>query len=225
MGHLDETEIRNPYDFLDCRQGKELFASLDFALKDGVHIQEYGKQKELCSYLRRFYPALAQYYREFWGLELEQGGNDSERYYYLKFCPDLKNGIPANHKHLMAKENIIVGLLLYKVYYNDCNIELNSLNKFQRIIKLDYPDLKPGIIKTLAKAKKEKATQFNDEKIDACIKNAFDEFSKIKWIEMDGDSFEILPSFHRLTREFAPYINNIDEILKESQDEKLPANS
>ncbi|WP_270516597.1 condensin complex protein MksE [Sanguibacteroides sp. AM78-02pH3A] len=225
MGYLDETEIKNPYDFLDCKQGKELFALLDFALKDGVHIQEYGKQKELCSYLRRFYPTLAQYYREFWGLELEQGGNDSETYFYLKFCPDLKNGIPTNHKHLMSKENIIVGLLLYKVYYNDCNIELNSLSKFQRIIKLDYPDLKPGIIKTLAKAKKEKATQFNDEKIDACIKNAFDEFSKIKWIEMDGDSFEILPSFRRLTREFAPYINNIDEILKESQDEKLPANS
>ena len=41
---------------------------------------------------------------------------------------------------------------------------------------------------------------------------------------MDGDSFEILPSFFRITREFAPYINNIEEILKESQDEKLPAN-
>lgn len=164
-----------------------------------------------------------QYYREFWGLELEQGGNDSEKYYYLRFCPDLKNGIPTNHKHLMSKENIIVGLLLYKVYYNDCNIELDSLSKFQRIIKIDYPDLKPGIIKTLAKVKKEKATQFNDEKIDACIKSAFDEFNKIKWLK-GGDSFEILPSFFRITREFAHYINNIEELLKESQDEKLPAN-
>jgi hypothetical protein len=222
---MDDTEIKNSYDFFDCTQGKELFALLDFALKDGVHIQEYGKQRELFSYLRRFYPTLAKYYCEFWGLELEEGGNDSKKYYFLKFCPDLRNGIPPNHKHIMPKENIIVGLLLYKIYYNDCNIELNSLSKFQRIIRLDYPDLKPGIVRTLAKAKKEKSTEFNDDKINNCIKNAFDEFSKIKWIEMDGDSFEILPSFHRLTREFAPYINNIDEILKDNEDEKLPTNS
>lgn len=225
MGHLDETKIGNPYDFLDCNQGKQLFAALDFALKDGVHIQEHGKQKDLFLYLRRFYSTLKQYYREFWGLELEEGGTDSEKYYYLRFYPDIKNGIPQNHKHVMSKENIIIGLLLYKVYFIDCNIELNSISKFQKIIRLDYPDLKPGIVRILAKAKKEKATKLNDDKIDASIKSAFDEFNKIKWISMEDDgTFEILPSFHRVTREFASYINNIDEILKDSQDEKLPKN-
>lgn len=226
MGHLDETEISNPYDFLDYSKGKGLFAMLDYALKDGVHFQDYGNQKELFLYIRRFFPKLKQYYIDIWGLELEDGGNDSEKYYYLKFCPDMRNGIPANHKHIMSKENIIIGLLLYKVYYNDCNIELNSISKFQRIIRLDYPDLKSAIVRVLAKAKKEKATQLNDEKIDACIKSAFDEFNKIKWIAMENeDTFEILPSFHRLTREFASYINNIDEILKDNQDEKLSSNS
>lgn len=214
MGYMDETEIKNPYDFLDSKQGKESFAKLDFALKDGVHIQEYGKQKDLFFYVQRFYPTLSQYYYEFWGLSLEEGSDNGKQYYYLKFCPDTKNGIPSNHKHAMPKEYIIVGLLLYKVYFIDCNIELNSLTKFQRIIRLDYPDLKVGIIKALAKVKKEKATQWNDEKIDACIKNAFDEFNKIKWIEMENDDlFEILPAFQRLTREFASYINNIDEII------------
>tara|TARA_R110002050_G_scaffold184053_1_gene317486 strand:+ start:2290 stop:2970 length:681 start_codon:yes stop_codon:yes gene_type:complete len=226
MGHLDETEIGNPYDFLDCNQGKQLFAVLDFALKDGVHIQDYGKQKDLFLYLRHFSSTLKLYYREFWGLELEEGGTDSKEYYYLRICPDVKNGIPPNHKHVMSKENIIIGLLLYKVYFIDCNIELNSINKFQKIIRLDYPDLKPGIVRTLAKTKKEKATKWNDDKIDASIKSALDEFHKIKWISMEDDGiFEILPSFHRLTREFASYINNIDEILRDSQDEKLPKNS
>jgi hypothetical protein len=219
MGYMDETEIRNPYDFLDSKQGKESFAKLDFALKDGVHIQEYGKQKDLFFYVRRFYSTLAQYYYVFWGVSLEEGSDNDKQYYYLKFCPDTKNGIPSNHKHVMPKEYIIVGLLLYKVYFIDCNIELNSLNKFQRIIRLEYPDLKAGIIRILAKAKKEKATQLNDDKINDCIESAFKEFNKIKWIEMEGDdAFEILPAFQRLTREFAPYINSIDEIINDNSE-------
>ncbi len=226
MGHLDEIEIANRYDFLDCNQGKQLFAALDFALKDGVHIQDYGKQRDLYLYLHRYYPTLRLYYHEFWGLRLEDGGTDSDKYYYLRFNPDVKNGIPQNHKHLMSKENIIIGLLLYKVHYIDYNIDLNSLSKFQKIIRLDYPDLKPGIVRILAKAKKEKATKLNDDKIDASIKSALDEFNKLKWISMEDDgTFEILPSFHRLAREFASYINNIDEIIKDGQDEKLPKNS
>lgn len=227
MGHWDETKIDNPYDFLDNSGGKELFAALDFALKDGVHIQARGKQKDLFSYLQCFYLTIRQYYQDFWGMELEEGGVDSEKYYYLRPCPDIKSKIPSSFRHFMPKESIIIGLLLYKVYYIDCNIELNSISKFQRIVRLEYPDLKPAIVKVLAKAKKEKATQLNDDKIDTCIRNAFEEFNKIKWITIEGDdTFEILPSFHRLTREFAKYINNIDEILKDNnQDEKLPKNS
>lgn len=215
MGHLDDKDI-NQYDFLDCTQGVELFAKLDFALKDGVHIQEYGKQKELFRYVHQYFSTLSSFYETYWKFNIEKGGADTNVYYYPKFSPDIKNDIPTNHKHAMSKENIIVGLLLYKVYFIDCNIELNSLTKFQKILRLDYPDLKPGIIKTLAKAKKEKATQFNDDKIDNCIKNAFDEFNKVKWIELEEDgTFEILPAFQRVTLEFAPFINNIDEIFKE----------
>jgi len=217
MGYMDEAEVKNKFDFLDCLQGKELFAKLDFALKDGVHIQERGKQKELFLYIQRFLSSLKQYYLEFFGLGLEEGGYDSEKYYYLKFYPDIKGGIPLNHKHVISLENIIIGLLLYKIYYIDRHIELNTLSKFQRLIRLDYPDLKPSIVRLLAKARREKSTQLNDDRIDACIKNAFDEFNKIKWIEMETDgTFEILPSFQRLTKEFADEINNIDEILKES---------
>lgn len=217
MGYLDETEIENTYDFLDCNQGKEFFALLDYALKDGVHIQNYGKQKDLYLYLCRYYPTLKTYYNDFWGLELEDGGTESERYFYLQINPDMKNRIPQNHKHTFSKEHIIVGLLLYKVYFIDCNLELNSLKKFQKIIRVDYPDLKPGIVRILAKAKRERATKLNDDKVDSIIRSAFDEFRKMSWISMENeDTFEMLPSFHRLTKEFATTINSIDDILKDS---------
>jgi hypothetical protein len=219
---MDDTEIKDKYDFLNCEQGKELFATLDFTLKDGVHIQNYGKQKELFHYLQRYFTTLSQYYHDFWNLELEKGGNDSETYYYLKFYSDSRWKIPQTHRYSLAKDHLIVGFLLYKVYYIDRHIELNSLNKFQRLIRIDYPDLKSGIVKTLAKARKEKATQMNDDKIDNCIKNAFDEFNKIKWIEMDNDgTFDILPAFQRITREFAEYINSIEDILINAQNEEI----
>lgn len=217
MGYLDETEIENPYDFLDCNQGKELFALLDYALKDGVHIQNYGKQKDLFLYLCRYYPTLKTYYNNFWGLELEDGGTESERYFYLQVNADKKNRIPQNHKHVLSKEHIIIGLLLYKVYYIDCNLELNSLKKFQKKIRVEYLDLKPGIVRVLAKAKRERATKLNDDKVDSIIKSAFEEFRKMCWISMENDdTFEMLPSFHRLTKEFATTINSIDDILKDS---------
>lgn len=217
MGYLDEKEVKEPYDFLECNQGKELFAVLDYALKDGVHIQNFGKQKELFLYLCRYYPTLKLYYNEFWGVELEEGGTESGKYFYIRFNPDKKNRIPKSHKHVMPKEHIIVGILLYKVYFIDCNLELNSLKRFQKIIRIDYPDLKPGIVRVLAKSKREKATKLNDDKVDTIIRSAFDEFRKMNWISMeDEDTFEILPSFHRLTKEFASIINGIDDILKDS---------
>ena len=67
---MDEAEVKNKFDFLDCLQGTELFAKLDFALKDGVHIQERGKQKELFLYIQSFPSSLKHYYFDFFGLGL-----------------------------------------------------------------------------------------------------------------------------------------------------------
>jgi len=40
---MAETEINNRFDFLEAPEGKELFARIDFALKDGMHIQNRNK--------------------------------------------------------------------------------------------------------------------------------------------------------------------------------------
>lgn len=48
---MAETEINNRFDFLEAPEGKELFARIDFALKDGMHIQNRTKQSEWYYYL------------------------------------------------------------------------------------------------------------------------------------------------------------------------------
>ncbi len=91
---------------------------------------------------------------------------------------------------------MIIGFLLYKVVYIDGYLELNSLvNILQRIIRQDNEDLKPGIYRALAKAKKVNTTSMDDEKVDELVRKTLKEFSRIGWADLDGDDFDLLPLF------------------------------
>ena len=165
---MAETEINNRFDFLEAPEGKELFARIDFALKDGMHIQNRTKQSEWYYYLCQYEDTLKQYYQDFFGLSLESGDGGFGKYFYLNFYPEARIGIPPDHRKTMPNEFIIVGFLLYTLYFTDYNIELNSLEQFKRLVRVEYPDFKAGLNLTLAKTKQVKATQRNDEKIDQC---------------------------------------------------------
>ena len=236
---MAETEINNRFDFLEAPEGKELFARIDFALKDGMHIQNRTKQSEWYYYLCQYEDTLKQYYQDFFGLSLESGDGGFGKYFYLNFYPEARIGIPPDHRKTMPNEFIIVGFLLYTLYFTDYNIELNSLEQFKRLVRVEYPDFKAGLNLTLAKTKQVKATQRNDEKIcepmddeemarlierqgelyekiDQCIQSAFAEFNRIGWIELEGDRFEILPAFQRLALIYSDQINDIDNLLKQA---------
>ena len=136
------------------------------------------------------------------------------------FLPEFLSGSPhrdsPDHRKTMPNEFTIVGFLLYTLYFTDYNIELNSLEQFKRLVRVEYPDFKAGLNLTLAKTKQMKATQRNDEKIDQCIQSAFAEFNRIGWIELEGDRFEILPAFQRLALIYSDQINDIDNLLKQA---------
>ena len=150
---MAETEINNRFDFLEAPEGKELFARIDFALKDGMHIQNRTKQSEWYYYLCQYEDTLKQYYQDFFGLSLESGDGGFGKYFYLNFYPEARIGIPPDHRKTMPNEFIIVGFLLYTLYFTDYNIELNSLEQFKRLVRVEYPDFKAGLNLTLAKTK------------------------------------------------------------------------
>ena len=87
---MAETEINNRFDFLEAPEGKELFARIDFALKDGMHIQNRTKQSEWYYYLCQYEDTLKQYYQDFFGLSLESGDGGFGKYFYLNFEQDGK---------------------------------------------------------------------------------------------------------------------------------------
>ena len=104
--------------------------------------------------------------------------------------------------------------MLHKIIYIDNYIELSSVTAFQRMIRQDYEEFKQGLFRVLAKAKGVNITQMNHDKVDTIVINALKAFDKLGWLELSEESFEVLPSFQRLTMLYGDYINNIDEWLK-----------
>ena len=86
---MAETEINNRFDFLEAPEGKELFARIDFALKDGMHIQNRTKQSEWYYYLCQYEDTLKQYYQDFRSFPGKRG-----RRIRKVFLPEFLSGSP-----------------------------------------------------------------------------------------------------------------------------------
>lgn len=212
---MDETQMTQKYDFLECEDGAELFSQLVDALKKGAHIQ-YEGDKKLFLYLEKYIDNLTVYFKRHENITIVPSGSGNDSYYFPLYHPVSRSNYSVERSSL-PKEHILIALLLYKAYYIDHNIELTSVKKFVALIRVDMPDLKKHVQRLLVKTKgsKERFTESNDARIDQEVQRAFRNFYKLRWIDLKEDDFTILPAFQRITREFADYINYIDKWLKE----------
>ena len=208
MGNHYPEEAITPNSFLADAEATELFGKIDYALKNGKHIQRWQEQENLYLFIERNYVSLRQYYRDFFGVLLEVAGESIQKYFFLEFIPESRGNIPIDNRYFLPNEYVIVGFMLYKIVYIDNYIELNTLSTLQKMIRQDYEDIKPGIYRALAKAKKIHTTQMDDEKANDMTEKALREFARIGWIHLDGDVFDILPSFQRLPKIYGDYIND-----------------
>lgn len=215
MGNYHPQENINATSFLAATEAKELFARIDYALKNGVHIQHWQQQEAIFRFLERHFQSMKLYYREFFGISLKVAGETVNRYFYVDFLPGSRGNIPVENRYFLANEYVIVGFMLYKIVFIDGYIELDSLPALQRMIRQDYEDIKPGIYRALAKARKVNTTEMDDQKVNDVVEKALREFSKIGWIALEGHNFEILPSFQRLPKIYGDYINHPENWLKD----------
>ncbi|GAA3615406.1 hypothetical protein Q4Q39_01955 [Flavivirga amylovorans] len=203
-------------DFLRHRNTKDLFAKLDYSLKDGVHIQQAGNQIELYNYIVNNEESLKLYYKDLFKINLSSGGEIPRKYYFLDFeSPNDRGKITSDNRHFLKNEYVIIGLIIYEVLFIHKEIELNSISKLKEKIRIDYDDIKPGLYRLIAKSNNLLPSNLNDDAIDRTIKNALNEFSKIGWFTISNDEFEPLPAFDRLINFYEKEIQDIDEILKE----------
>ncbi|MEJ5960752.1 condensin complex protein MksE [Pedobacter immunditicola] len=207
--------------FLMHEDAPRLFSKVDYALKNGIHIQDYRTQTEIFGFINENFQSMRLYYEEYFDIVLDHGGETVEKYFFIDFIAKSRGGIPEDNRHFLPNEYVIIGFLLFKVIFIDGYIELNTVSRFQRMLRLDYEELKPGIYRTLAKARRDKNTHMDDERVDKIIAGAMDEFRKIGWIVFEGELFDVMPSFQRLPKIYGDYINNIESWLNEEKDEKL----
>jgi len=202
--------------FLKQPDAAELFAKLDYLLKDGMHIQNQ-LHPQYYAYLKKHEPHIKQYYKTIYDVKLEVGGDEPQRYYYLDFIGESRGNVPQEQRYYLKSEHVIIGFMIYKIIYIDGNVTLTSIKNLQKTIRNDHEELKPGIYRVLAKSRNEKPGNLNDDVVDNIIEQALREFAKIGWIAIKEDDFEPLPAFQRITKIYDDIINNIDAFFAETE--------
>jgi chromosome condensin MukBEF MukE localization factor len=208
------------HDFMADKQAISYFAKLDYALKSGVHIQRsYPGQEALYRFLESNYESLKLYYADFFEMLLTKGGEDWNTYYFIDFNEGSRGNIPNSpqYRQYLKPEYILVGLLLFKLYKLDANIELNRISLFISTLYQEYEEIMAKLQLLLAKVSGDTGSDFSDDKLKDVITKAFAEFELLGWIYRepeDKDFFIYQPSFERLRQMYYPQIIGIDEILK-----------
>ncbi len=224
--HTEEVHKLN-YDFLADRKVKDVFSKVDYFLRSGVHIQrEHPKPEEMFRFIERNFESLHSYYSNLFQLQLTKGGEEQlNRYYFLDFEDENnRSKIPPDHRYrkYLETEHIIIGMLFFKMYRLDANIELDSVSDFIQLLFTEYEEEKKGLFKLIASAKTDKSTDYVDKEVIKEIKDAFDEFEKlgwIAWINEEKSKFKYMPSFERLRKKYQSQIMSIDELIQKLENE------
>ncbi|WP_263602737.1 condensin complex protein MksE [Chryseobacterium sp. PET-29] len=203
------------FGFLIDDEAQEIFAKIDYQLKDGVHFQNSGNQTRYFGYIKRNMESLKSYYHQFFGVLLSEGGEAPDNYFYLDFYGNDRGNISSKHRNILKSEYVIIGFIIYKIVYIDLDVLLDSVQKLKEKIRIDYDDYKRGIYYLIAKSKNVGPGNVNDAILDSVIQSALQEFKKIGWITLEGDEFSLLPAFDRLIKIYEEYILDIDNTLNE----------
>lgn len=224
MADADSEKIEK-YAFLYDRKAPVVFAKLDYLLRSSVHIQrEYPLPSELYRFLDQYYDKLKDYYNTIFNLPLSRGGNDFNQYYFIDHNVGERTNVPSDSKSYLESRHILVGLLFFKMYQIDGNIELDSVNDFIDLLFNEYEEEKQALRRLITGSASEKGSDRNDEKVENTINKAFDKFNELGWLvwenEIDKNRFKVLPSFERLRLMYQPQIDNINDLIQKFKDEE-----
>lgn len=210
------------YDFIVQSESKDYFAVLDYALKNGIYIQQQSKPKGIFDFVKYNYLSLRQYYLDFFDLYLSTEGQDSEQYFFIDFRKDengrySRGNIPEVNRKRMKDAHLIVGFLLIRICIVDPTSEyLQTIDAFTKRILEDYDEYKINLLRLFAKNNEDVSIDADEKAIQQFIKSALSDFNDIGWVNLDKESqiFEVMPSCKRLFALYEDIIMNIDEIIK-----------
>lgn len=205
--------------FLTDKKADQVFAKIDYMLRSGVHIQrDYPLPGELFRFIERNYKSLKLYYEEIYKVVLDKSGSEFNTYYFINFEEGSRGNISGDQREYLKTEHIIIGILFFKLFKLDGNIELDRVSDFMNLLFSEYEDEREALQKLIADTMNYKSSDLNEDKIGGVIRKAFEKFNELGWIawddELDKDRFRYMPSFERLRLLYQPQILGINELLK-----------
>lgn len=206
----------NPYDFLNDPDVDSCFAELDYLLRSGVHVQrQFRGQHSAFRFLQKNFESLGLYYKNLFGLSLEERGVDDNRYYYLDATEDIRSKVPYQLRKSLKKEFALLGIFLCKLRIDLSDVE--TVAGFKKALREEYEAYKNDFFRLLAYATSDNRLDSDEQAVDKWIDTTLTEFHKIGWIYREHDRFEIMPSLERLRLLYIDEINNIDELINHEQ--------
>ncbi|MDA0242959.1 MAG: hypothetical protein OT477_06055 [Chloroflexi bacterium] len=197
---------------------KELFAKIDYTLRAGVHIQrQYRGQQEIFRFVQKYRDSLDLYYKNFFSLSLQSGGQGDQEYFFIERNNDEANQIPSNSKNRLKPEFLIIGIFLCKLFYIDFS-EIETVTNFKKALKEEYEPFKADFYRLFAYSKSNKYTTADDEAVEQQVDKAFREFDRLGWIKLEEDYFEIMPSLERLRLLYENEIRHIDDFMRSEEE-------
>lgn len=225
MENRDFQEILS-YDFLLTEEAEQVFAKLDYALRNSKHIQDCPEQARMFDFLRKNYDTLFRYYRQLFEVYLSHEGEDKQEYYFIDFFKD-RNGnysrgnIPQENREYLNDAYAIIALLLVRIYVIEPRAEFRiTVSDFKELLLREYEEYKPHLLRLFSRSDEGFETDFELKPIEDSVDKALKKFDELAWVKLDREEqfFEIRPSIHRILSLYGKYIIDIDQLDYSNQE-------
>lgn len=204
------------YTFLNSTSAKKNFADTDIALKQGRHIQDYGNDSKLFSFIDEYYEyGLKEYYSTFFQMNLVRDSSDNQKFYYLDFPDDGKGKLGRdNRSKELEADKVIFAILLLNIFkdkfFEHKEMEWSELHKIFK--EGDHKELWQ---KLLFGKFKSNYTPKEEQDVKDKVKSILRDFEKLGWVEIKSNeelTIEIMPSIERIGRLYQNEIQNVDQL-------------
>ena len=198
--------------FLTNPETQQLLAPVDFALRNGQHVQaEHPQQREWFAFITRHATVLNGYYLICFNLQLEERRDGMRRYFYLWQRPGTDSLIPDAYREPLEPAMVIVGMLLCKVSLMDVQRdEFASIEELLSFLHEEYEEYRDGLFLQLAHLSQEETMQRDEAKVVSLIKRSLKEFERLGWVYRTPDKgWRILPALNRIRELYEEEINSI----------------
>jgi chromosome condensin MukBEF MukE localization factor len=212
------------YEFLNTERAKKYFADVDFALRSGRHIQNFGNDFKLWDFINDYFDkGLAKYYLELLGMVLKKEFNEREAYFFLDFPEDGSKGKFGYDRTYALDDRLIIFAILLLNLYKEKFFENKEVKWNELLYIIEEGENKDLWQKLLYGENKRNFTPAEKEEVKRKIERTLqvcERLGWIRWLNYDDLHFEIMPSIDRIAKLYANEINNV-EVLTEYLDNNL----